>query len=329
MSLFARRHPPGSLDEICHDERRNQRDRRSPRLPRSHGSGFCTAAAVKASSIIVAVMAHNEERRIGACIASLPLGDPNVAVHVVVNGSCDATARIAVEAGQGRITVHDWAEGGKARSWNRFLHDTPGIEGDAFVFVDGDARIVPGSVDALARALIDHPDANAAAGLPCNGRRAERYRAELIASHGMFGDLYALSGRFVARMRAADIRLPIDLVGDDSLLGAMAKTDLHNEDFWRDARIVPCLDAGFLCDPITLSPSALFGQYKRMISYSVRHFQNRIVSEIMRDAGPKGLPLRLADLYPQRLARFSPRRHPTTWWFDRQALARMRAAGAA
>ena len=276
--------------------------------------------------IVVAVLAHNEERRIGACLASLPLDDPGVAVHVVVNGSSDCTAAIARILGQGRLTVHEWPEGGKARSWNRFVLDTPGIEGDAFVFVDGDAQVAPGSIAALAATLAADPAVNAAAAMPRNGRRAEQYCAEMIASHGLFGDLYALSGSFVARLRASGIRLPEDLVGDDSLIGALAKTDLGDEGDWRDARLQPQPEAGFLCEPTRLSPASLRGQYRRMINYSVRHFQNRIVSEIMRSSGPAGLPRRIAELYPQWLAGFAPRAHPALWWFDRAALGRMKAA---
>lgn len=273
--------------------------------------------------IVVAVPAHNEERRIGACLASLPLGDPGVAVHVVVNGSRDRTAQIA--RGFAGVTVHDWAHGGKARSWNRFVLDTPGIDGDIFVFVDGDAQVAPGSLAALANALAD-PKVNAASALPLNGRGAERYRAEMIASHGLFGDLYALSGRFVAKLRRSGIRLPADLVGDDSLIGALAKTDLAGESDWREERVRVVPDAGFLCEPTRLSPASLRNQYHRMVNYSVRHFQNRIVSDIMRGPGPAGLPGRMAELYPLWLARLTPRPHPSCWWFDRRALARMSAA---
>lgn len=281
-------------------------------------------------AIIVTILAHNEERRIAACLASLPLGDPEIAVHVVVNGSTDRTAAIAREVGGENVTVHDWEEGGKARSWNRLVLDTPDIHADAFVFVDGDAEIMPGSIRALADLLRARPETNAAAGLPCNGRRLEAYRAELIASHGMFGDLYALSGAFVERMRAGGIRLPEDLIGDDSLLGALAKTGLADESDWHEERLLPCPDAGFLCEPRALvSLSSLRSQYGRMINYSLRHFQNRIISQIMRGPGPVGLPVRMADLYPEWLGRFRPRHHPVWWWFDRQALARIRAAAAA
>lgn len=278
------------------------------------------------SQTVIIVLAHNEERRIASCLASLPLGAPGITAHVVVNGTTDRTAEIAC---QFPVTVHDWPEGGKALSWNRIMLDTPGIAGKAFVFVDGDAETLPGSVEALVEALRANPSANAAAGLPANGRHAEAYRLGTIADHGMFGDLYALSGDFVARLRRSGIRLPEDLVGDDSLIGALAKTDLANEDDWQNARIAPCRDAGFLCEPTVLSWASIHSQYRRMVNYSLRHFQNKIVSSIMRGPGPAALPRRLAQLYPEWLGSFRPRRDPQWWWFDRKALAKMRRASLA
>lgn len=275
--------------------------------------------------IIVAVLAHNEERRIARCLESLPLGEPAYAVHVVVNGTNDRTAEIA-RAFAG-VTVHDWEQGGKARSWNRLMLDTPGIAGRHYVFVDGDAEVVSGSIPALVAALDIH-SVNAVSAYPANGRRIEAYRKQMAREHGLFGDLYALHGDFVARMRGEGIRLPEDLIGDDGLICAMAKTDLGNEDHWQDARVLPVEGAGFLCDPVSLSPRHLALQARRMRNYSVRHFQNRIISDIMRGAGPKGLPRRFASLYPQYLPGFTPRRDPAVWWFDRQALRAMkRAAG--
>ena len=64
--------------------------------------------------IAIIVLAHNEERRIARCMASLPRGAEGVAVHVVVNGSSARTAEIA--RGFAGVGVHDWAEGGKSRS---------------------------------------------------------------------------------------------------------------------------------------------------------------------------------------------------------------------
>jgi len=277
--------------------------------------------------VIVGVLAHNEEHRIGACLASLPLDDPDFEIHVIVNGSRDRTAEIARHAGGGRVNVHDWPEGGKARSWNRFVFDSGLGPARAWIFVDGDAEVEHGSLAALVRMLADRPQANAAAGMPCNGRLMEAYRREMMRTHGMFGDLYALRGEFVERMRSGQIRLPDDLIGEDSLVGALAKTDLAGESDWQDARVVPCTDAGFLCEPVRLvSPASLTLQYRRMINYSVRYFQNKVITSIMRSTGPAGLPRKLSDTYPDWIDGFSPRRNVKWWWFDRLALQRMRAA---
>jgi glycosyltransferase involved in cell wall biosynthesis len=279
--------------------------------------------------ICIAVLAHNEETRIGACLASLARGPAEAAVHVVVNGSRDRTADLARAAAEGRPNwfVHDYPEGGKARSWNRFVFDELAGFAPVQVFVDGDAEVAPGSVEALAAALAADPHANAASAVPLNGRNAAAYRAELIAGHGLFGDLYALRGEFLARMRARSLRLPVDLVGDDSLVGALAKTDLGDESQWDDTRIIPVRQAGFTCEPGKLTPAGLRLQHRRLVSYSIRHFQNRIVSHLMRETGPDALPERLADLYPEWVPRFAPRRRH--WWFDRIALARIRRAARA
>jgi glycosyltransferase involved in cell wall biosynthesis len=281
--------------------------------------------ATPAAQICCVILAHNEEQRIARCLASLPLGEPGVEVHVLVNGSRDATAQKAREAAKGHASVHEYNEPGKARSWNRFMLDAAIAEAECFVFVDGDAEIELGSAQALANALAANPEANAAAGFPRNGRRAKTYCEELTRDREIFGDLYALSGRFVEKLRAENVRLPEDLVGDDSLICALAKTDGEAEDQWQDERIIPCPAAGFYCEPTDFSPDSMSNQYRRMINYSVRHFQNRIISHIMRGEGPKGLPRRLADLYPQWLPRFAPRKDPQLWWFDRKALERMSA----
>lgn len=277
--------------------------------------------------IAVGIFAHQEERRIGACLGSLPLDRPDTRYHVLVNGSTDATAVRARDAVQGRanILVHDIAAGGKSRTWNHFVHDLLTGDEEAVIFMDGDSEIAPGSIDALVKALAE-TGSNAAAGMPLNGRMASHYRRLLREEGGLFGDLYALSGGFVDRIRARGLRLPQDLIGDDGLVGAWAHTDLGLDADWRREHVTACEGAGFLCEPVRLaSPATWRIHYRRMINYSVRFFQNRIVSDIMGREGPDGLPAELRSLYPLWLNRFSPRSGPTGW-FDRKALERMRQA---
>ena len=273
--------------------------------------------------VLVTILAHNEERRIRACLDSLLREPGDFPIHVVVNGSTDATAAIAGSYG-GRVRVRVYAEGGKSRSWNAFVLDDLRGFAEVNIFVDGDAEVVAGSIAAMTDAFAAHPEAIAVAGQPRNGRNVAHYAAEQARSHGIFGDLYALSGGFLAHMKQAGIRLPDDLIGDDGLLGALAKTNLANEDHWREDRVVVCAEAGFLCEPFCFSDLRSWKmQYKRLINYSIRHFQNVMISAIMKGPGPQALPPRLAMLYGEWLPKFRARPGLVQGWFDARALARM------
>lgn len=276
-------------------------------------------------AITIAVLAHNEADRIQKCLTSLPLGRPGIAIHVIVNGSTDETANLARQTAENydNVIVYDWREGGKSRSWNRWVFDELNEFSPTHIFVDGDAEIEPGSVTAMDQALQIFPNVNAVSAMPVNGRSVEYYRNLMQREHGLFGDLYALSGDFLARMKSRQIRLPTDLVGDDGLLAAMAKTSLANEGFWMDERVYICERAGFRCAPFhILDFSSWLMQYRRMINYSKRNFQNRIIKDIMCSTGPIGLPVRLAPRYGLYRDRFELRRG-ITGFFDRLAIGRM------
>lgn len=276
-------------------------------------------------AITIAVLAHNEAARIEKCLASLPLGYCGIAIHVIVNGSTDETAKLAkqVAVNHENIIVHDWKQGGKSRSWNRFVFDVLKGFSPTQIFVDGDAEIEPGSISAMDQALHAFPNINAVSGMPVNGRSVEYYRDLMLREHGLFGDLYALSGDFLSRMKAKQIRLPNDLVGDDGLLAAMAKTNLENEGFWSDDRVFVCEKAGFRCEPFdVLDVTSWVSQYRRMLSYSKRYCQNRIIKDIMYSTGPVGLPQRLAWSYGPYSDRLEMRTG-IAGIFDRVARSRM------
>lgn len=279
--------------------------------------------------ITIAIFAHNEARHIAACLASLPLDRPDIRAHLLVNGSSDGTAHIgqAIAARYHGLRVHDLAAPGKARTWNHIVHDllTDPLP-DLIAFMDGDARIAPGSFDAMAHEFAEHPQLNAVAGLPLNGRRHRHYQAMLREEGGLFGDLYALRGDFVARIRQRGLRLPVDLIGDDGLVCAWAATDLGRDAQWARARLGHAEAAGFRCEPVSLiRPASWRMQARRLTAYAIRHFQNSIVTDIMQRDGPDGLPEQLASLYPDWLPRFSPR-PGLAGWFDRIALKRMARA---
>lgn len=274
----------------------------------------------------IAILAHQEEARIGGALQSLPLSDTAYEFHVVANGSTDRTADIArAHAAPGHnVHVHDWAEGGKSHSWNRFVYEVapPRLP---LVFLDGDAEFDEGTIPALLTGLSENPEWNLAAGVPRTGRRAAAYREEQRRSRGMFGDCYALSADFADRLRAANIRIPKGLVGDDSFVGSIAKTNLQGNWNWKLERTGVVDAAGFRSEVFNpRRPSNWMSQYRRMINYSVRHYELRAFVKMMDSERHPIFPAHangLFDLYPEVL---DERRSGLWRWFD--SLARKRIA---
>lgn len=278
------------------------------------------------SRATVVIFAHNEERRIARCINSLPATSDDFAFHLLVNGSTDRTAAIArrLTTGLPHFEVHDLPHGGKARTWNHFIDVLFDESAPACLFVDGDVEVRPGSLEAMVMTLATDPRANGVNAMPVTGRERLAYRATMIADHGIFGALYGLSGKFLKRLKASGIRLPNDLIGDDGLIGALAKTDLGPESCWQKDRIANCLAAEFAFEETDWRVFATWAlQARRMINYSVRRYQNRIVSDIMRGAGPGALPVTMRETYETHWHSFDIRlRHAPFDWLAKRRMRR-------
>ena len=193
----------------------------------------------------VAVFAHNEARRIVACLDSL-VGQSTLRplrIFVLANGCTDDTEDV-VNCYAG---MHPQVElvkidlGDKANAWNVFIHDVC-PKSDVAFFVDGDVEICAGALDALADTIGEHPEANAAAAVPVAGLDRSAL-AEYFIKHRLFlGNLYALSGRFVARVRTSGARMPIGYVGEDGLVTSLAKWDLNPRGPFAGERAFQCFD---------------------------------------------------------------------------------------
>jgi glycosyltransferase involved in cell wall biosynthesis len=271
----------------------------------------------------VAIFAHQEERRIARCINSLPLASDAFEFHLLVNGTTDRTAAIAQEL-SGHLPhfhIHDLAEGGKARTWNYFVDHIFNEEIRAVLFVDGDAEVLPGALKTMVETLAANPRANGVNALPMTGRTQDAYREQMIDDHGLFGALYGLSGAFLKRLKATNIRLPVDLIGDDGLIAALAKTDLRDESHWDKTRIANCPAARFRFEETDWRVPATWSlQWRRMVNYSVRRYQNHIISGIMRGPGPVGLPATMRETYAAHIDSFDirPRYVPFDWLAKRR-----------
>lgn len=249
----------------------------------------------------IAVFAHNEERHIVAGLESLYRGglDGPFRIQVLANGCTDQTAaRVdAFAANHPEVLLCVIPLGDKANAWNHYIHDLA-PEAAIHVFFDADVRCAEGALVALQKTLRDHPRATAAAGLPASGRSETRFREALLRSRGLAGNLYALRGGFVDRIRSAGIRLPIGFIGEDSLVGALVKYDLIPASGWCEDRVEPSPEARFQfasLDPLSIRDIRLY--WRRRIRYSLRRWQMRMfIAHVTRD-GFRDIPRDVAGLY--------------------------------
>ncbi|HEV8500015.1 MAG TPA: glycosyltransferase family A protein [Casimicrobiaceae bacterium] len=254
----------------------------------------------------VMVLAHNEERHIGACLDSIFAADPalDFDVYVMANGCTDRTEAIVADYARARPQVHlvSIALGDKCNAWNVFIHDTVPAQApmrEAYFFMDGDARATPGSFSVMLDALRAQPQAHAASAVPGSGRNRTRDAREIVEQHGLVANLYALRGTFVERLRTMGVHIPLALEGDDGLVGALVKWDLDPRSArFDDARIAPCADARFEFEPMSLTRPADWRVYwKRAVRYGRRRYEFQLLGARLKSQGIAGLPRTITELY--------------------------------
>jgi hypothetical protein len=167
--------------------------------------------------------------------------------------------------------------------------------------MDGDARAVHGSFGVMANALRDDSHAHAAAAVPASGRNVARDRQKILDNHELVANLYALRGSFVERLCAQSVRIPLELEGDDGLIGALVKWDLAPErQGWDNRRIVPCANAAFEFEPFSLARlSDWEGYWKRAVRYGRRRLEFQLLRPGLKVRGLASLPVDITELYPQ------------------------------
>lgn len=281
----------------------------------------------------VGVFAHNEAKSIQRCLDAIRTADPavQIRVEVLVNGTTDDTMAV-VGAYRPRenvtVTAHDIAIGDKANAWNVFTHTLAG-EADLYVYTDGDCWLDADGLDAMARAARTAEGVNLLAGMPLTGRSRESLRADMLRHHHVAGNFYALLPDFVQRIRQHDVHMPVGLIGDDSIIGALAMWDLEPFSEWRVERVLPCPEAGYnYRSRNLLSPDDIRQQFKRMVRYSMRWHQLRMLDEVLKDGGLAAMPSHVDELYRDRLADRQPRHDLSNLLWDWLALRRMRRAAA-
>ena len=192
--------------------------------------------------VAICIIAKDEERCIARALAqvstqSLLRSTCAVEVHVVVNGTSDATVSKAesvrgqIEAAGATLTVHDLQPAGKSRAWNRAVHELLNRKIDTVMFMDADIELSSEAVfQRVVAILADMPEVKASSGFPLKdlSRKVDRSALDSFSlavsresrSEGAInGSLYA------ARMVVLqDIWLPDETPGEDGFLNAMVTT---------------------------------------------------------------------------------------------------------
>ena len=198
----------------------------------------------------VGVFAHNEAAGIAAMVAELARQTwqgIDARIVILCNGCTDDTAARALSAGG--VEVVDLAEGGKSRTWNRFVHGLSRRDADILIMADADIQMPDaGGMAALAQDLAARPDLAVLNSRPV---KDIAYRPvglsaldRIIAAAGgglddwrtaICGQLYAIRADVARRYH-----LPIGLPVEDGFLRAMVLTDALTND--GDIRLIDGAD---------------------------------------------------------------------------------------
>jgi len=271
---------------------------------------------------VVAIFAHNEARNILSCLESVwqAIRDGDE-VYVLNNGSTDHTGDIVSRFSEQHsfcnlITI---GLGDKANAWNVFSHEL-GVSASLYIFMDGDCTVSRHSFDALELGVENNPGVNAAAGVP-EGSVSRKNREAMLRDGGLAGNLYALSPDFMIRIRTNGVYLPVGLIGDDSLLGALAYWNLNPQARWNKENIVMCEDATFSYKRLScllLSDIRLY--WRRRIRYSLRYYQTKLMRPSLKSSGLKGIPRHIEEIYVKSASQLKLEWRGLDTWFDYLAL---------
>lgn len=198
--------------------------------------------------IDIGIFAYNEADNLPNMLSELVLQDifqqPNmdVRVHLLANGCVDATVPLA-QSFQAQhphldFVLHDDPQGGKSRTWNRFVHEFSRPEAKILIFCDADIRLPQRTaLTGLAYHLDQNPTVLASSSRPVKDIQFDQPAggliAKIIAAGGdtlgdwktaICGQLYAARTEYMQR-----IYMPIGLPVEDGFLRAMIATNLMQE----------------------------------------------------------------------------------------------------
>lgn len=266
-----------------------------------------TSRAGQRPSWSLAVFAHNESGRIGAALESIvqAASHRDIEVWVLANGCTDATCDEvrACASALPNLWLAEIDVADKANAWNVYVHEliTPerAREIETYFFMDGDVRLERDALARLASSLDEVPTAKAAGGMPATGRDRASWRARMVRNGTLAGNLYALRAGFVDGVREKNVRVPMGLVFEDSLVSWLVATQFgHTRPGGADPRCIFCANAEFSFRSLSLLRPADYPLYlRRKWRYARGGLQLEMLVNVLRAQGLAAMPANVHDLY--------------------------------
>ncbi len=266
----------------------------------------------------VALFAYNEERTILASLTGLlaSAGDHPVAIHVLANGCTDRTETLVRDFAtkHSAVRLQSLSLADKASAWNHYVYELA-PEAEVHFFSDGDVTVSPEALEALAVSLEASADLNAVGAMPASGRSREAWCQRMVRNGTLAGNLYALRGGFVDRVRAAGLRLPTGFIGEDFLVSLMVREDLGQASPEAAPRLSFNRHAGFAFRSLSpLRPGDWLIYWRRKQRYRLRGYQYSLLTAWLLQKGWAGLPETVDQLYAW------PERLPALSWYGRETI---------
>lgn len=233
------------------------------------------------------VLAYNEEDFIERCLDSiaqsiLQMDNHNVEVNIICNGCTDNTYQVSEQYVKDKPewNVYHLKLGDKANAWN-FAVELGERALLTSVFIDGDCTITPHSLMSIAQFYSEHPESYIIAGIPkTQGRTTNDTIQKTLNGEALSGNFYALTPRFLERLYQVNFRLPVGLIGDDSLLAWVASHNFRLSNGVIHGLLQGCEGAQFYYHRLTPTSVKNIYQYiRRLHRYSLRHLQQSAIRE--------------------------------------------------
>ncbi|MDD4863067.1 MAG: glycosyltransferase family 2 protein [Alishewanella agri] len=202
----------------------------------------------------IVAFAYNEERSIGATLASILKNTDSQLAHIAViaNGCTDRTADIAQAVLEQQapcaFEVVNLELGDKCNAWNQYVyHYLPDCA--VHFFVDSDVTFTKHAFPKLFQQL-QASDRVAVTGLPQTGRNLAHYTELATRYSCMFGNLYGVKQEFLDRLKKQHIKLPAGLSWIDSQLTKLINHNLSADKSEYTHQVTFLEGAGFTFDSL-------------------------------------------------------------------------------